>query len=75
MTDPAGNPLLNVCLKEPNHAHSRPSGLPAAQPAVGPPPSPDLAADLNRIEREERIAQDRREQERLTQLRELTRFD
>lgn len=46
-------------------------------PALGPspPPSGELGEILNRLEREERIEADRREQERLTKLRDMARFD
>ena len=37
--------------------------------------SPELAAELNRLETAERQAQDRRRQEELARQRELARFD
>lgn len=47
----------------------------SAAPAPGPVDSPDLAADLDRLEREERVRRDRVREEQLAQLRELARFD
>ena len=54
-----------------------PTQSPLAVPdfAAGPPPSADLAADLDRIERAERAERDRREQERLARLRDVAQYD
>jgi len=54
-----------------------PSAPQLTPPMVEPqkPHSPELAAELNRLETEARVEEDRRKQDELARLRELARFD